>query len=256
MKIGIALATLAIALAVILMFWSTAGRDGAANAATADVDLDSLTSRIEALEKKNAELQARIEAGKLETPGSTRAPVENSATEGLTARVTEVERQLAELRSKVEVQAQLKANPQPGLVKPEAPPATLDEATRRARDPSATEAQRLAALHELRMLKLPDGTDARLAVLDDMIRLAQSSTDGDARADVWRQLNHITDARLKQPLLDALAFDTDKKAREKAADTLTDFLPDKVVEAALRQALQNDPSPDVKKQAAKSLGGH
>jgi len=57
------------------------------------------------------------------------------------------------------------------------------------------------------------------------------------------------------PLLDALAHDTSTKAREEAAETLADFLPDARVEAALRDAMDSDPDRSVRRQAARSLTG-
>jgi hypothetical protein len=72
---------------------------------------------------------------------------------------------------------------------------------------------------------------------------------------VWRQLSHLTDPRLRQPLLDTLAYDEHAEAREEAAETLEDFLPDLGIEGALRLAAENDPDAGVRRQAASSLAG-
>jgi len=254
MKIGLALAVLAVLLAGLLMFWSTRDGSGVANAAE-EVDFGPLIARIEALEAQNAELQRKLGGTKLEPPPSAREPASSSANEDLAARVLALETQLAELRERASASSPGAFGTLPPRTDTETA-ATLDELTRRARDVRATDEQRLSALRNLRGKFLPDGTDARLPVLDDMIALAQTSTDAETRTDVWRQLNHITDPRLKRALLDSLAFEKDGKARAKACDTMKDFLPDAQLEAALRLALANDPSPDVKAQATRLLGGH
>ncbi len=93
----------------------------------------------------------------------------------------------------------------------------------------------------------------KLALL--ALELARTLSKGETRADVWRQLSHVTDRRLRQPLLDALAYDEHAKAREEAAETLADFLPDRAVEGALRAAMENDVDAGVRRQAAESLAG-
>jgi hypothetical protein len=65
----------------------------------------------------------------------------------------------------------------------------------------------------------------------------------------------VKDPRLRQPLLDALAFDAHPKAREEAAETLAGFMPDAVVEAALNAAAANDADEAVRRQAKHSLAG-
>jgi hypothetical protein len=111
-----------------------------------------------------------------------------------------------------------------------------------ARSSSAPETERLEALRGLRGARLPDGTDARLAVVDDMVRLAETSADAEVRADVWRQLSHMTEQSMLSPLLSALRNDSVDKVREEAAETLADFLPDERVRRALQHAAENDPS--------------
>jgi hypothetical protein len=131
----------------------------------------------------------------------------------------------------------------------------IDDARARAQDLAASEEERLQGLRALRGQRLEDGTDARLLVLDDMLELARGSQDGAVRADVWRQLSGVTDRRLLQPLLDALAFDTSVKAREEAAETLADFLPDPAADAALRHAADNDPDKGVREDAREYQDG-
>ncbi|MEO6708100.1 MAG: hypothetical protein ABI054_07335 [Planctomycetota bacterium] len=261
MKILLVLAGIVIGLVLMRFGFNATWDQAVANAARPEVDLGPLTDRIAALEKQNLELTARLEATPIQSATTdVREPAlqtpRSEAIPELTLRIARLETELADLRAKAETDRAIPAGPAriPSLG---AASAALDQATQAARDLAATEAQRLSALRDLRGLKRADGTDARLAVLDDMILLAQTSTDAASRADIWRQLSHVTDSRLKQPLLDALAFDKDAKVREEAAETLADFLPDAVVEAALRSAMQNDASAGVKKQAIESLaGGH
>jgi len=236
------------------------GQPSVAAASPSDIDLGPLTARVAALEQQVGKTALEASEPRIEVPVPvTGAPVPDRSTAAaiveLSTHLARVEAELAELKAKSEVRAVVDPIIPNSRPSPEAIDAALEQLTLRARDVAATEEQRLAALRELRGKTRPDGLDARLAVLDDMLVLAQNSTDPAVRADVWRQLSNVTDPRLKQPLLDALAFDKDAKAREEAAETLAGFLPDAKVEAALRQALQNDASEDVRKQAGKSLAG-
>lgn len=135
----------------------------------------------------------------------------------------------------------------------------VDEATRRkriqeqqqhAKNPSATEQERLRALRELRRM----GKGAREVVLSEMILLGQTSPSAATRADVWRQLSGVTDPRLLPPLLTALAHDPDDKTREEAAETLGDFRNRPEARQALEHAARNDASEDVREQARHALG--
>ncbi len=189
MKIVVAVAAVAIALAVMWMSGIGSGHSGVASAAPVEVDLAPLTARVAALEKQNTELLRKLDGSKLETPAaSTREPAQQSAKQtaidDLSSHVAKLEAELTDFRAKLDAQTRAGAGSALNQGKPDPTPASLDELTRRARDVAATEAQRLAALRELRGKTLPDGTDARLPVLDDMIRLAQNSTDAEARADV------------------------------------------------------------------------
>jgi len=133
--------------------------------------------------------------------------------------------------------------------------AGLDEWARRANDPGIAERDRLDALRRLRGKRNADGTDARLAAVQGMVELARYSENASTRADVWRQLSGVTDPGMRQALLDALRDDPSPEVREEAAETLADFLPDAAVQAALQWAADNDPDADVRAQAFESLGG-
>lgn len=217
----------------------------------ATVDLAPLVERIERLERREQESGRPVEK---ESAAPLSAPMQERVESKTTG---ELEAKLAELEARL---SKFAVNEKPtrgaaGAVMPSERKVDVGELHRTARDATRTEEERLRALGDLRGLRDADGSDARLAVLDDMLLLAQTSTNEKTRADVWRQLSHVTDARLKRPLLDALAFDTSAKAREEAAETLADFLPDAHVDAALRAASQNDADQAVRRQAGASLAG-
>ena len=94
---------------------------------------------------------------------------------------------------------------------------SVDDLINQGIDRNSTPEEMLLALRALRFGRLEDGTDARLPVLPSMIELAQTSEDGEVRADVWRQLHRVTDPSLLTALLDALANDPYARAREEAA---------------------------------------
>ena len=115
------------------------------------------------------------------------------------------------------------------------------------------ESEKLAALRELRGEELPDGTDAREAIVGSMIDLVRTSADPSARADAWRQLHGVADPAMRDPLLYSLQNDPSASVRSEAAETLDHFISDPVVADALRNAGQRDADERVRKQAARSL---
>jgi len=253
------LAWIAISISILAAIVSLVAMKGqpVASAGSSVVDVSPLEARITALEGNVERMRKLAEAEHLASPPAAAREAQGAKADPrideMVKRLEGVEKSVAEDHAVVLAQANVKSAVD---LRADRQQRSIDEVTKQARDLTATEEQRLAALHDLRMRKLADGTDARLAVLDDMIRMAQTSTNAETRTDVWRQLNHITDARLKGPLLDALASDPDPRAREKAADTLADFMPDAQVETALRAAMQNDVDAKVRSQAFKSLNGN
>lgn len=243
-----------LALVAIALSWTARPTQRSVDAAGGDVDLGPLLARIEALERRLGEVEQDRRQSVLAPPsGSVVERVGAPGDTELLARLARLEEALAELATRHA--AARESAPQPRAEPARNSAVELAELHQRARDASRSEAERLQALRALRGQREPNGVDARLAVLDDMIRLAQASTDAATRADVWRQLSNVTDARLKQPLLDALAFDGNTKVREEAAETLADFLPDGQVASALHNAAENDSDPGVRRQAASSLLG-
>lgn len=212
------------------------------------VDLAPLVLRLDRVEARLAEMERKASAIELAVPPVT---VREVSGDGSGSKLDEIVRRVAEL----EQAAPPKDSANLGKVRLLTEGETIEARKSVARNFAATEDQRLEALRGLRGARNPDGSDARVDVLDEMILLAESSQRAETRADVWRQMSHVTDARLKEPLLRALAGDPHAKAREEAAETLEDFLPDARVEQALRAAAAGDADEGVRRQANASLNG-
>jgi hypothetical protein len=134
-------------------------------------------------------------------------------------------------------------------------PTDLTEARRRATDSLASEQERLAALKALRGLKVGGQPAISRDVVLSMIDLAEHSEDASMREDVYRNLHGVKDSLLRDSMLRALASDPSPKVRQKVAQDIDTFLPDPVVENALRQAADGDLDPGVREQALKTLSG-
>lgn len=217
---------------------------------------EALVQRIASLEAEVAKLGGEIAVLRSSSPGTreTMATAEVDA-EALAAEVAQLERQLAEQRStRRATTTPANVSVREAEVLDAGPKKGIEDWVRRVKSGALTEEEMLTALRSLRGARSSNGTDPRLGVLPEMIRLAESSQDESARADVWRQLSGVTDPSLLQPLLRALQSDPSAKVREEAAETLGDFLPDANARDALQFAAENDASPDVRAQCYESLG--
>lgn len=126
---------------------------------------------------------------------------------------------------------------------------TADDARLKVLDPAASDAEKLDAWRALR-----DADSWGDDVVDEMVRVAQASTDADVRADIWRQADgKDRNARLVGPMIQALRSDPEAKVREEAAETLANYLTEPGVIPALEDAAQNDAKSDVRGQAQRSL---
>jgi HEAT repeat protein len=215
-----------------------------------------LGQRVASLEAEVARLGGEIALLRSSSPGARETVVSDGGdSAAVGARIADLERQLNELKTtRKTASSKLDELLREARAQAEGGEKGIEEWTRTAQNGAATEEELLAALRKLRGAELPDGTDARLGVLPEMIRLAENSQDERARADVWRQLSGVTDPSLLQPLLHALQNDPSPEAREEAAETLGDFMPDPAVRNALQFAAENDASPDVRAQCYESLG--
>jgi HEAT repeat protein len=115
-------------------------------------------------------------------------------------------------------------------------------------DPNASHRDRLQALRLLRR----NGALTEDAVASAVGWLS-SATNGNVREDVLEQLDGLTNAVLRAPLLALAAGDTDADVRERAVENLQRFAGDPQVDAQLWQSLMNDPEDDVRRQAREAL---
>jgi HEAT repeat protein len=113
-------------------------------------------------------------------------------------------------------------------------------------DANASDRDRLQAL---RLLRRNGG------ISDDAVLHAanwlQSATNANTREDILQQLEGVTNAALRGPLLAAVA-DADPDVREQAVDNLRRFMGDPQVEAQL-WSLTKDADEDVREQAMEAI---
>jgi HEAT repeat protein len=113
-------------------------------------------------------------------------------------------------------------------------------------DTGANDRERLQAL---RLLRRNGGlTDETLL---HALNWLQGATNANTREDILQQLEGVTNAALRGPLM-ALATDPDPDVREQAVDNLRRFIGDPLVEGQLWQML-NDPDEDVRDQAMDAI---
>jgi hypothetical protein len=258
-SLAIVAALLFAAMGSAVAIYTTRSEERSAGAANPETSVQG--HRLASLERRVEELVTLIEqrstvarevAAPKRLPVAEQAGTSTEVTDALASiekRLDELERRVAEPRDRVE-RAQLRNIHEPT---PAARLQMLDETIRQGNDPASTPEEMLIALSTLRGQTLEDGSDARLPVLPSMIELARVSDDGEVRADVWRQLSGVTAPELLNPLLYALANDEHAKAREEAAETLADYMPDPLVESALRYAFDNDADRGVRRQAVEGI---
>ena len=174
------------------------------------------------------------------------------------ARLASLEQRVVELGRRVDGLAQAApagpAGPRP------TPPDPKREALRAAEvpalqawlaDSSRTEENRLQALRELR----GRGPGARGGVAIQAAVELQTSPSASTRADVWRQMSSAREPALVPHLLRSLQNDPSSEVREEAAETLGDYREQAEVERALRVCSEHDADDKVRAQAFRSLGG-
>ena len=141
--------------------------------------------------------------------------------------------------------------PQPKLT-PEQRRQKVAELRAEAMDGTEMDILRIFALQQLRSL----GKGARSGdVARSMIDLAQGTEDPEIRAHVWRNMHRADDKQLIDPMIQALAHDTDARVREEAAESLGFFLDVARAKAALDHAMRSDAARGVRREAERSLDG-
>ena len=123
-----------------------------------------------------------------------------------------------------------------------------------ATSPESTEYSKLAALQKLR--ESGGGEAFTREVILAGIALAKTTENSRLRANVFRQLDGVTDPVLENLLLDALTSDPDEWVRYWAARTLAHYRSSLRVSEALSKAMDWDASSDVRSVARRSLGEH
>jgi len=243
-------------LALVFTFMDPSGSSRAAESsagfeapAAVDPRIDALSLRLEELENSIEGLQLRADP----LPSNTREPAQSQS-----AATRDLEPRLAILESWVKSQKEVRSVLLERIGKQrraddEEAQMTLQSWEDQAKDPTSTPEQMLRALSRLRGQRLADGSDARIPVLPELLHLAQTSDVGNVRADVWRQMDGVTEPDLLTALLYAIQNDTHAKSREEAAETLGPYLPNAEVEAVLRFAKENDEDDGVREQAGESL---
>ncbi len=141
--------------------------------------------------------------------------------------------------------------PQPRLT-PEQRQQKVSELRATAMDGTEMDILRIVALQQLRSL----GKGTRTGdVARSMIDLAQGTEDPKIRAHVWRNMHRADEKQLIDPMIQALAHDTDADVREEAAESLGFFLDVPRAKAALEHAMRNDAARGVRREAERSLEG-
>ena len=74
------------------------------------------------------------------------------------------------------------------------------------------------------------------------------------RAGMIRDLDHLRDPSLKDPLVAILSRDADGRTRREAVETLAVFYDDPQVRGLVERLKDADPEPQVREQAVKQLG--
>jgi HEAT repeat protein len=124
----------------------------------------------------------------------------------------------------------------------------LEDLSAKLADASAGERDRLQALRLLRRNR--SLTDE---AVQHAVSLLQSATNAGVREDVIEQLEGLTNAALRAPLLALAATDASGDVRERAVENLRPFGNDPQVEAQLWQSLLNDSNDDVRSEAWEAL---
>jgi outer membrane murein-binding lipoprotein Lpp len=215
-----------------------------------DPRVDALAASVQELQRRVAALEAQLAAPRAAVPP---APDDGPAREQVAA----LERRLAALErpraARPAMPQDVAAAAHGGVAQP---PETKEDAARREAaqrtilDPKASVKDKLAAHEQLR--RVPDAYTP--AMVQELLRIAAATDDGQERADVWRCFDGSSKLpALVQPLLRALASDPADIAREEAAETLGNYLDDPVVESALQWSAARDGAERVRAKAQRTL---
>lgn len=116
-------------------------------------------------------------------------------------------------------------------------------------DPNAPDAERMRSLRMLKRTQ-PQLSDE---IVTQALTMLQSSTNGNTRRQLLQQLDGVTNAAMKGPLIAMLDSETTGNVREELVDVLSEFASDPGVETKLWQLAMNDPDGEVREQAEEAL---
>ena len=106
----------------------------------------------------------------------------------------------------------------------------------------------------LRALRLLRSNDARTPeVVKSMMDLVRTSDNARVRADIFRQLDGVTDPALGSTLVEFVTNDQSENVREEAAEALSSFAGDPTIRELLTHIAEQDPSKDVREEALESI---
>jgi hypothetical protein len=190
-----------------------------------------------------AELRGSQEVAPATTSGSRGSTVviDRGGGAGLQARISNLERAVENLTRATDVLVER------GMVPPTEE--RLAELQQRFFDPMASDGDRLRSLRLLRRgnQQLTD------EIVSHAMTMLQTSTNGNTRRQLLGQLDGVTNAAMKGPLMSLLETETTGNVREELVDVLSGFASDPSVEEKLWQLAMNDPDGDVKEEALEAL---
>jgi hypothetical protein len=203
-------------------------------------------SQISKLKKDVTALRAEVSAPPpSDVPSNSASSTPQSGSEetaSLQTRVTQLERSIANFSKGSRV------------VPMENGPAQLSEEEiarlqQRLFDPSTPDGDRLRALRAVRRNnKLSD------EAITQTLSLLQTSTNANFRRELLQQLEGVTNAALKQPLIAMLDTETsDNGMREQIVNALRRYADDPAIETKLWDLALNDPNTRVRDQAREAL---
>jgi HEAT repeat protein len=173
--------------------------------------------------------------------GTQTPPANTDRTAGLHGRLANVERTLADIAKATESLMDR------GMVPPTEE--RLAQIQQRFFDPNVPDAERIRSL---RMLKRGQ-SQLSDEIVTQALTMLQSSTNGNTRRQLLQQLDGVTNAAMKGPLIAILDSETSGNVREELVDVLGGFASDPAVDAKLWQLAMNDPDGEVREQAEEAL---
>jgi RNA polymerase sigma factor (sigma-70 family) len=221
---------------------------------TENTSLREQVATVDELRAENERLSAQsMQAGSAESLADEQFS-ELLRLRGEVGRLRQQSNELASLRSETE-QLRTSLNAERSRATPVQPqierPNSNDVASANSVifDRTATVDTKLAALRILRSANArPDD------VVREMVQAYYATENPYSRADIFRQLEGVTTAELKKPLLEAVGNPNEfPDVREEAAETLGGFLPDPEVKSWLETLAEAEPDPEVRQQAQQSL---